>query len=67
VPDLLLYVSPAVVVLGGLAYRWLYLRFIWRVYRKGGAKDVVAIAAALRGLCVEPPDAGPGADESGSR
>ena len=65
-PDLLVYVSPAVVVLGGLAYRWLYLRFLWRVYRDGGAEDVVAVAAAFHGRRLERPGPGPGADENGS-
>ena len=48
--DVLIYVSPIVVALSTLAYRWLKFRLIWRVYSKGGREDAVAVANALRVL-----------------
>jgi hypothetical protein len=32
----------------GLVSLWLVLRFLWRVYDKGGASDLTAAARALR-------------------
>jgi hypothetical protein len=38
----------AVPTLSGLAWRWVELRFLHRVYERGGAKDLKVAAEALR-------------------
>ena len=38
----------AVTSLSGVCSLWLVLRFLWHVYDRGGAPDVVAAARAVR-------------------
>jgi hypothetical protein len=49
VSELFLIASPVLVAIAGVIYRWLHLRLIRHAYDKGGAKDAVALAEALRG------------------
>ena len=46
VSDVLVYVSPIIVAVSGLLYRWLKYRLIWRVYKQGGREDAVAIGGS---------------------
>lgn len=40
--------TVAVPTVTGLVWRWVELRFLHRVYERGGAKDLKAAAEALR-------------------
>ncbi|RLK60984.1 hypothetical protein CLV68_1499 [Actinokineospora cianjurensis] len=42
------WVAVAVPALSGLVWRWVELRFLRRVYERGGAKDLKVAAEALR-------------------
>ncbi len=65
-----LVILVAVGALSGLLSLWLVLRFLWRVYAKGGADDMRQAAGAIRDTplaTAAPVQAGPPAQIRGRR